>query len=250
MRGVALSLALTLALAASGCGFEAAAPPAEPPTTTVPALTPVSPLVAQATEETVPTIARDSTHRAAEQLTVRVRNVNCTGITLGSGFAIAPNVLVTNRHVLAGADKLTIDTWDGETIGVRTAKVGALEDLGLAVVDRRLPTLARFGPAARAGDSVTVVGYPLGGALTFSNGVVVDRVDGSAFGVHGDVLRLTARVEHGNSGGPVLDAQGQVVGVVFAIQLATGFGLAIPNETLLQLVRTGGFEPLPPCGSG
>ena len=244
-----LAVLIAAALVTSGCAVEAHAPPAGAPTTTVPALTPVSPLVAEATKAQVPTIERDSTHRAAEQLTVRVRNVNCTGITLGSGFAIAPDVLVTNRHVLAGADKLTIDTWDGRTIGVKTAKVGALQDLGLAVVDRPLPTVARFGPAARAGDPITVVGYPLGGALTFSSGVVVDRVDGAAFGVDGDVLRLTARVEHGNSGGPVLDAKGRVVGVVFAIQVATGLGLAIPNETLLQVVRARGFEPLPPCGS-
>ena len=73
---------------------------------------------------------------------------------------------------------------------------------------------------------------------------------GALFGIPGQVLRLSARVEHGNSGGPVLDRYGKVVGVVYAIEVATGFGLAIPVDTLRSLARTGGFEAVPPCGSG
>ena len=96
---------------------------------------------------------------------------------------------------------------------------------------------------------MTVVGYPLGGALAFSSGIVVDRIEGTGFGIDGEVLRLTAHVEHGNSGGPVLDRSGRVVGVVFAIEVATGLALAIPTDTLLALARTGGFENVPPCGA-
>lgn len=95
-----------------------------------------------------------------------------------------------------------------------------------------------------------MAGYPLAGKLTLSQGTVIDRVDGRPFGIPGQVLRLSARVEHGNSGGPVLDRYGKVVGVVYAIEVATGFGLAIPVDTLRSLARTGGFEAVPPCGSG
>jgi S1-C subfamily serine protease len=248
-RAALLVLSLAASFAASGCALRASAPPQRQPAITVPALTPLAPLVSQEANVQVPRPARDSIHRAAEQLTVRVRNVNCEGITLGSGFAIAPDVLVTNRHVLAGADELTINTWSGESLAVTTAEVGALGDLGIATVNGKLPTVARYGPAAQAGDPITVVGYPLGGALTFEDGIVVDRADGTRFGIDGELLRVTAQVEHGNSGGPILDTSGRVVGVVFAIEIATGFGLAIPTETVVSLERAGGFETPPPCGS-
>jgi S1-C subfamily serine protease len=62
-------------------------------------------------------------------------------------------------------------------------------------------------------------------------------------------MRLSARVQPGNSGGPVLDRKGKIVAVVFALELATEYGLAIPADTLRSLARTGGFESVPPCGS-
>jgi hypothetical protein len=89
----------------------------------------------------------------------------------------------------------------------------------------------------------------LGRELTQSAGSVVDRVDGGDFGVPGDVLRLSAHVLPGNSGGPLLDGSGRTVGIVYAVEIATGFGLAIPIDTMRRLVDAGGFEDVPPCGS-
>jgi S1-C subfamily serine protease len=194
-----------------------------------------------------PTLAQDSPERLAERLTVRVRNVTCEGLATGSGFAVDPHVLVTNRHVLAGATELEVDTWDGHTLDVPSAAVGALGDLGVVVVDGTLPQVGEFGPQAKQGDVVTAVGYPLGGPLTLSDGVVVDRVPGAGFGIDGAVLRLTAKVQPGNSGGPLLDTRGRIVGVVFALEVKTGFGLAIPVDTLIDLARSGGLRDVPGC---
>jgi S1-C subfamily serine protease len=231
----------------TGCGeLRAAAPPAQSPTTTVPTL---SVAVGAAEASTLPALRRHSFRRAASEMTVRVRNATCQGVYLGSGFALTSSVLVTNRHVVAGADALDVDTWDGHTMAVDAAYVGVLGDIGLVSVSGRLPRVAKVGRDAAAGDVVTVVGYPLGGELTLSSGVVVDTVDGRRFGIPGTVMRLTARVEHGNSGGPVLDVRGHVVGIVFAIETATGFGLAIPAEALKSLVTAGGLEEVPACGS-
>jgi S1-C subfamily serine protease len=95
-----------------------------------------------------------------------------------------------------------------------------------------------------------VVGYPRGGPLTLSEGAVVDRIDGAALGIPGSVVRLSAHVEPGNSGGPVLNGRGQIAGIVYARQRGTGFGLAIPVDTFRRLARVGGYEDVPPCGAG
>jgi S1-C subfamily serine protease len=97
---------------------------------------------------------------------------------------------------------------------------------------------------------VTAVGYPLGGPLRLSRGIVIDRVDGGQLDIPGAVVRVTARIRHGNSGGPLLDAKGRITGIVYAIERRTRYGLAIPVDTLRRLTRIGGFEDVPPCGSG
>lgn len=245
MRGFSVVL---IALLGCGCGAVVEAPPpdSDPSIGSVPAL---SPAAAAIGAETVPEISRDSIDREARRVTLRIRNSACDAIWLGSGFALGPHLVVTNRHVLAGAYKLEVSTWDGRSLRVSAAEVGALGDLGVVKVNGRLPQVAHFGPRARQGDSVVVVGYPEGGPLTLARGRVVDRVSGANLGIPGPVLRLTARVEHGNSGGPVLDPKGRVVAIVYAVETSTGYGLAIPNDTVRSFTRTGGFQPVPPCGS-
>lgn len=248
---IAEVIAISLAVAAllTGCGAQATAPPEEEPTISVPALQEVSSDVPAAVRVKVPTIAAASAQRRARKLTVRVRNVSCLGVAVGSGFAVDSDLLITNRHVLAGAAVIQVSTWDGHSLDVTAAEVGVLGDLGIAVVEGRLPRVGDFGKPPKSGDPITVAGYPLAGKLTLSQGTVIDRVSGTNLGVQGDVLRLSAPVQHGNSGGPVLDRRGRIVAVVYAIELATDFGLAIPINTLRSLVRAGGFEPVPPCGS-
>jgi S1-C subfamily serine protease len=250
MTQAAATLVLLLAVLLTGCGAQAAAPPDEDPEMTVPRIEPVSDEVPEAVRVRIPRLASQSATRRARKLTVRVRNVSCQGVGIGSGFAVERNVLVTNRHVLAGADEIEVSTWDGRTLEATAAEVGVLGDLGIAHVQGRLPLVGSYGSAPEKGDAIRVVGYPGGGELTLAPGSVVDLVDGSRYGIPGRIMRLTARVVPGNSGGPVLDRTGKIAGVVYAIEIATGFGLAIPVDTLRQLVRQGGFEEVPPCGSG
>jgi S1-C subfamily serine protease len=245
----AVAVLLVLAVLGSGCSVLADEPPEATPRVTAPELVSVSDDVSQAERVRLPRLARDSAERRARRLTARVRNVTCEGVIRGSGFALGPSLLVTNRHVLAGAEELEVSTWDGRTLEVSSATVGVLGDVGFARVEGRLPVVGAFGPPPRAGDLVTAVGYPRGGPLTLSEGAVVDRVDGGNLGVPGEVVRLTARVRPGNSGGPLLDRRGRIAGIVYAIEQGTGFGLAIPVDTLRRLERVGGFEDVPPCGA-
>ena len=247
MRPAVLALAVAVL---TGCGAQAAAPPDEEPKLDPPKVVPVSDAVPEAVRVRIPRLASQSATRRARRLTVRVRNVSCAGVGVGSGFAIERNVLVTNRHVLAGADEIEVSTWDGRTLPATAAEVGVLGDVGIATVEGRLPQVGTYGRPPQKGDAVRVVGYPGGGELTLAPGSVVDLIDGSRYGIPGRIMRLTSRVAPGNSGGPVLDRGGKIAGVVYAIELATGFGLAIPVDTLRRLIREGGFEDVPPCGSG
>jgi S1-C subfamily serine protease len=251
MRRLGSAVAALAVLVLAGCGARAEKPPDEEPSFVVPTLVPVSDDVPEAVRVEIPRLAKGSAERRAQRLTVRIRNVSCLGVGVGSGFAIARDVLVTNRHVLAGAETVEVSTWDGRTLSATAAEVGVLGDLGLAYVRGRLPQVGSYGAAPMPGDEVTVVGYPGGEELTLAPGTVIDLKDGSrGYGIEGRIMRLTSHVEPGNSGGPVLDRRGKVVGVVYAYEIATGFGLAIPVDTLRRLVRRGGFEPVPPCGSG
>jgi S1-C subfamily serine protease len=209
----------------------------------------LDPDVANEVAARIPTLARDSAERKARRGTLRVRNTACDGVSTGSGFALDPHTLVTNRHVLAGASLLEVSTWDGRTIRVDSASVSRLGDLGIATVDTELPQVLPLGGVVAAGSSLTVFGFPLGGELRLLPGTLVDEVSGAPFDIPGRVMRLTAAVQPGNSGGPVLDANGKVVGVVFAIELKTRLALAIPVATLRHLVTTRDLAPLPPCGS-
>jgi S1-C subfamily serine protease len=236
-------------LTVGGCGLQASAPPDEEPKVVAPTLKSVSGEVPEAVRVKVPRIAAESFQRRARKLTVRVRNISCLGVGIGSGFAVARDLLITNRHVLAGAAVLEVSTWDGRTLEVDAAEVGVLGDLGVAVVNGRLPGIGSYGRPPQETAPLTVAGYPLGGKLALREGTVIDYVDGYRFGIPGQVMRLSARVQPGNSGGPVLNGKGKIVAVVFALELATGYGLAIPVDTLRSLARTGGFESVPACGS-
>ena len=125
-----------------------------------------------------------------------------------------------------------------------------LGDVGIAYVRGALPHVGRYGAPPKPGDEVTVVGYPGGGELTLAPGSVVDLVNDRRYGIEGRIMRLTAQVVPGNSGGPVLDRRGKIAGVVYAYELSTGYGLAIPVDTLRKLARAGGYEAVPACGSG
>jgi S1-C subfamily serine protease len=253
---VSVVVAIVVLAAAAELGAHRITPPGPVPPIATTRLT----ASAQQTLRGTPiTLAQDSLTRRAEKMTLRVRNISCAGVAIGSAWAIDPHTLVTNRHVLAGAAVLEMDAWDGATFegDVAQAAEGRLVDIGIAEVPQRLPVVAKTGPRARPGDRVTAVGYPLGGQLTLSPGRVAGYLDGRTLppeiAFDGPVMQLSTRIKHGNSGGPVLDPHGRVVGIIYAGQpgatehdfMRTAY--AIPLSSARTLLRTGGTQAVLPC---
>lgn len=174
-------------------------------------------------------------HEQVRDATFRIRNLSSLGVGTGAGFAIGPHLIVTNRHVVEDADPLEVTTWDGRALEADVAEVARDHDLALLKTVRTLQRAAELASRpAREGDLVRVVGYPLGGQFSVIRGLVVDQVDGPAFEDRSHVLRVKAVVLPGYSGGPILDAGGKVVGVVYALGRATRYALAIPASSLTR----------------
>ena len=243
-----LMLLIVVGVLAAGCGALVETPPRATPQQEAPGVTPDAPAAKGIARVELPTLNQNSFRRKATQITVRVRNLTCEGVATGSGFAIDQHTLVTNRHVVAGADVLQVDTADGTTLKVSTARVGVLGDVAFVTVDGTLPVSANLSGRAAQGADIAAVGYPLGGPFTITRGVVIDRIDGFDSNVQGKILRISAEVQPGNSGGPLLDRKGRVAGVVYAIEIKTGLGLAIPMDTVNALIDAAGFEAVPACG--
>ena len=190
-------------------------------------------------------LTQDGVERYAKEITYRVRNVGCDGVGTGSAFAISENILVSNRHVVEGSSGLLeLSTWDGKDVSVDVSASAGWADVALIWTDQKLPVIAEVGKDPQAGESVAAVGYPLGGKWTLSSGSIIDYVPGNVFGQAHSVIRFDAPIAPGNSGGPLLNAAGEVVGVVFAVELdGAKLSLAIPISVLEQIADERSYQP-------
>ena len=140
----------------------------------------------------------------------------------GSGFRVAPGRIVTNAHVVAGCAQIMVGGQRATALAADTAN-----DLALIALPGDRGAVAPLRPtAARLGESVTIAGFPLEGLLA---GLSVTSGNVSRLtGLGGDTgqLQISAPVQPGNSGSPVLDASGQVIGVVVSNLDAVGVARA------------------------
>lgn len=233
---IAFTAALSLfVLGVSACALVPGLPPALPET--------YIPAVEQTQEHTAQGNLTPYGFSEAQRMAVRVRNVTCTGITRGTGFALDSRTLVTNRHVVEGAKELQLSTYDGRDVSVTSSSVAALADLALVRTNEDLeafPVTADADP--EVDEPLTVVGYPRGGALTVTSGEVLKYTSDPLNENLGKVMFSSAEVEHGSSGSAVLDSEGRLVGVVYA-KNSSGSSYIIPISTLRDiLTQDQGFE--------
>ena len=152
------------------------------------------------------------------------------GTALGSGFVISQDgYIVTNNHVIDGADSITIEFMSGKEFTAKVVGTDPNTDIALLKVesDEPLPYVP-FGDsdAMRVGDWVMAMGNPLGQGFSVSAGIVSAR--GRALsGSYDDYIQTDAAINRGNSGGPLFNMDGQVIGVNTAILSPNGGSIGI-----------------------
>ncbi|MDX6529448.1 MAG: hypothetical protein QOH41_1738 [Blastocatellia bacterium] len=173
-------------------------------------------------------------------------------LSRGSGFFIDVDRVVTNRHVIEGAYRAEVHLNSGHTFQVKTVlAVDAEGDVALLKVDApanlvRPLLLDRTSP--QEGESVVVIGNPFGLEGSVTNGIVSAVRDIPGFG---RIIQITAPISPGSSGSPVVNMQGQVIGVA-TLQITGGqsVNFAIPSERIAQLDRTAQSEASQPMSLG
>ena len=168
-----------------------------------------------------------------------------SGLAQGSGFFIsADGYVVTNNHVVEHAKEVTIITADGKSIPARIVGTDPKTDLALLKVKEGsdYPYVSFASQAPRVGDWVIAVGNPFGLGGTVTAGIVSARGRDIGAGPYDDFLQIDAPVNHGNSGGPTFNAEGEVVGVNTAIFSpsggSVGIGFAIASDVAKSVVQS------------
>ncbi|HEX3249464.1 MAG TPA: trypsin-like peptidase domain-containing protein [Pyrinomonadaceae bacterium] len=159
-------------------------------------------------------------------------------LSRGSGFFVESDRIVTNRHVIEGAYRAEVHSSTGTVYPVKgVLAVDAEGDLALLKIDVPLNQQIRALPldktSPQEGESVVVIGNPLGLEGSVTNGIVSAVRDIPTFG---RIIQITAPISAGSSGSPVVNMQGQVIGIA-TLQITGGqsVNFAIPSERITQL---------------
>lgn len=169
---------------------------------------------------------------------------------LGSGFVISEDgYIVTNNHVIEGADDIQVEFFSGEKLKAELVGTDPKTDIALLKVtsDKALP-FVQFGNSdlMRVGDWVVAMGNPLGQGFSVSAGIVSAR-NRELSGTYDDYIQTDAAINRGNSGGPLFNMDGQVIGVNTAIlspnggSIGIGFSMAanVVDKVVAQLKQFG-----------
>ena len=226
----------------------------------LPATAPQAPLRTQQTsaasavspETAVTSVVRNSepavvTILNTMQVTSR-RSGSRTALAEGSGFILdAQGHIVTNAHVVQGAQQLEVVFSDGTKTSAQLVGADATHDIAVLQVQGNVPAYLGLGDSStlELGESVIAIGSPLG---TYNGSVTVGVVSGLDRSVQGasqsHLIQTDAAINSGNSGGPLLNLNGEVIGINTLVvrqtnngDIAEGLGFAIPSSTVATVVQ-------------
>jgi S1-C subfamily serine protease len=193
--------------------------------------------------------AKQQLFRSVRAYTVRLRNVRCDGGATGTGFAVDRRTIVTNRHVIEGASRVEVETWDGVSLAVASFEQAVGPDLAIIHLAQDAPAVApKLAPRdAKVDAKLHFVGYADGKAARMNNGVVVRYPKDVRLDTYGKVMEMSGNAIPGNSGSPIVDGAGHIAGVVFAYEFANGWTMGVPVSGLRALLHGGARGPVVPC---
>lgn len=185
-------------------------------------------------------------------------NPQARNVSTGTGFVVGPDQVLTNHHVIEGCRRIFVRSADGRTLPVPRAPASdARRDLALVRVPGNPgPVLAFRANPVRRGESVVTYGFPLAGLLSSGPTLTTGEVSAlSGLADNQTQFQISAPVQQGNSGGPLLDRQGNVIGVIVsklnAARIAQRTGdipqnvnFAVKGTEALDFLRRNGVQPV------
>jgi S1-C subfamily serine protease len=215
-----------------------------------------APSIAGPTTPLAPPVARldaDPDVRHAGRSVVRVLGTACGLGVEGSGWVAAPGLVVTNAHVVAGEDDTTVSTQEGASVGAVPVLYDPDNDLALLRISAPIPALP-LAPEPRSGSAGAVLGYPENGPFSSAAARLGDTttvISQDSYGngpIRRSIAFLRGSIRSGNSGGPLVDSRGRVMGTVFAATTSgPPGGFAIPDAVVQDSLRE---EPTTPVDTG
>lgn len=165
-----------------------------------------------------------------------------SGNSLGSGFAIGENCIVTNAHVIENVHSITLTSYEGDKYTASLLGIDEDKDIAvLAIKDASFPYLKMANlSTVKIGDDIYAIGAPKGMAYTLTKGTVSAKeriVENESF------IQIDAAINEGNSGGPLLNDAGEVLGMnTMKMTDSEGIGLAIPADRIASTLKELGVE--------
>jgi len=195
-----------------------------------------------------PALLNSAGVRLASPSVFRVIGTACGLGVEGSGWVAAPNLVVTNAHVVAGMKDARVDHNDGDSRDADVVAFDPRNDIAvLRVAGLDAPPLRLVDPVK--GQAVAILGYPENGPFTATAGRIGQTREFLTDDAYGRgpfprlVTTLRGVVKHGNSGGPAVDAQGRVQTTVFASRIGSASGYGVPSDLVgRELVRVSAAE--------
>ena len=218
-------------------------------------LEPIGRTPIQAVEPPDASLADSLVVGTARPSVVKIRGVAtaCQKVLEGTGFVVAPNRVMSNAHVVAGSDSVTVEA-EGKKYDATVVSYDPNQDISiLAVPDLPQKPLVFADQPAKTGTDAVVLGFPGGGDFAATPARVREIIELSGpdiyktTTVNREVYTIRGTVRQGNSGGPMINRAGEVIGVVFGAAVDdddTGFVMTT-NEVSRQLAQIGNTAPVP-----